>query len=245
MTKFVTKVANRPATPVNNGHIFTVPIARRISIGVSNASGLKIGPNAPNTRVFVWKELPQKGNIRWFQVTGLQRGNIIVEAKSGANVVSYIHIAVPSLHRTFPWVVSFLNQTLYTALEISCRTRISLPALLGHSAHEASWGRSRLCRTYNAWFGITATPGAPRAVQAGGRWHRTYNSFRESLEDYIVFVERTYPGAWSVRANTDRYINLLGTQYDPATKATYPTAWRNMLRDGNLRELENLKDSCP
>jgi hypothetical protein len=240
MTNFITDKLQS----VNNGHIFTVPVARRIKIGISDALGLKVAPNDPNTKIFIWKELSPQGNNRWFQVTGFQSGNVIVEAKRNINVLSHIQIAVQPLHRR-PWVINFLNQTLYTALEASCNKNISLSALLGHAAHESQWGKSTVCQTYNAWFGVTARSGTPNTVTLrNGRTIRRYSNFQDSLNDYLRFVETTYRGAWAVRGNTDSYINSLGRVYDPATKNTYPVIWRNLLRDGNLQELDNLRDSC-
>ena len=235
--------------PLYNGQIVTLPIANRARIGVTDSSGLDIGPNNPSTNVLAWKELPPEGNTRWFQATGFHNGYIMVEARQGSNLVCYIQIAVPPLSRNFSHVLDFLNKTLYVAHEASCNRMtgdgISLSALLGHSALESQWGKSILCRGNNVWFGFTCESTYPRAVQAGPRWFRSYTSFSAALQDYLQLVKRIYPGAWAVRKSTDNYINVLSKDYDRSTAAQYPGLWRQLLVDGNLRELENLKDCCP
>jgi len=248
MPEFVKSVTGRPkgvTQSVAKGHIFDVPVGTSLAIGLADGTALNVDPNDPNTLIIVWEELPAEParNLRWFLVTGLQAGNILVEAKRGSDVASFIQIAVSSTPR-LPWVDLFLTKTQAKAFALCCKWGISMPALLGQSAHESQWGKSPLCIRNNVWFGVTAAAGAPDTIKAGGRTFRAYLSFDAAADDYIRVVQTIYPAAWAVRGDTERYIDTLGLVYDPATKDAYPTAWRNMLRDGRLRDFEAFKKAC-
>jgi hypothetical protein len=244
--KSVTGKPAGPAAPVSQGHIFQVPIPTSVLIALSDGDKLQVGPNDQNTRITAWEELaPEPSrNQRWFRATGVEPGNIIVEAKDGLAVKTYIQIAVPAPAARFAWVETFLAKTKEKAFQLCCKWDISMPALLGQAAHESQWGKSNLCVRHNVWFGETAKAGTPGTVSAGGRTFKVYSSFDHAADGYIELVKTVFPGAWAVRADTERYIDSLGVVYDPATRDEYPGAWRNMLRDGRLGDFEVMRKLC-
>jgi Mannosyl-glycoprotein endo-beta-N-acetylglucosaminidase len=249
MPNFAKSVTGKPAgpsVPVPQGHIFQLPIPTSVFIAVSDADKLKVEPNDLNTRIVAWEELaPEPSrNQRWFRATGVEPGNIIVEVKDGPTEKPHIQIAVPVPAARLAWVEKFLAKTKEKAFHLCCETDISMPALLGQAAWESTWGTSNLCVRHNVWFGETAKAGSPGTVSAGGRTFKVYSSFNQAADGYIELVKSVWPGAWAVRADTERYIDTLGLVYDPATRDAYPGAWRTMLREGRLGDFEVMRKLC-
>lgn len=121
--------------------------------------------------------------------------------------------------------------------------------MLAQSALESGWGKSELTRKYNNYFGILADSSwkGDRVKFSNGFTYRAYNSVRESIQDYIKFLNDNSryrkAGVFNAASPEDEARALQAAGYAGINNTTYAGKIISIINTYNLKRYDTKKKS--